>query len=282
MQEYDVALKLLLQSPARYTIAATTGSVVAEWLDVELPKLQNLRLDLLGATGEGELIHLELQSTNDSRMALRMAEYCLGVYRVYGRFPRQVLLYVGEAALRMPTILRGGRLEFSYEAIDIRSIDGDRLLESEELGDNVIAILAHLSDYGDAVRKIMTRLAELEPTKRATALAQLLILSGLRGLEETVEREARTMPVFIDILENKVLGREFQKGKQEGREEGREEGRQEGELKILRQQIEKRFGPLPSWAEQRLIAASSEQLEQLATRVLDASGLEELFRPPPA
>jgi hypothetical protein len=36
-----------------------------------------------------------------------------------------------------------------------------------------------------------------------------LILAGLRQLEETVEREARYMPVHIDILANKVLGREF-------------------------------------------------------------------------
>jgi hypothetical protein len=72
-------------------------------------------------------------------MPLRMAEYCLGVFRLFGRFPRQVLLYVGEAPLRMATELRGGGLSFDYEAVDIRSLDGDRLLESEEVGDNVIA-----------------------------------------------------------------------------------------------------------------------------------------------
>ena len=84
------------------------------------------------------------------------------------------------------------------------------------------------------------------------------------------------MPVYIDILENKVLGREFKKGLQEGRQEGR----QEGELAILRRQIERRFGSLPSWAEQRLAGASTEQLEELATRVLDAASLEELLGSP--
>jgi hypothetical protein len=85
------------------------------------------------------------------------------VYRLLGRFPQQVLLYVGEAPLRMPVSLRGGGFSFRYAAVDMRSLDGDRLLESEELSDNVIAILAHLSDYGEAVRRIMARLAELEP-----------------------------------------------------------------------------------------------------------------------
>jgi flagellar biosynthesis/type III secretory pathway protein FliH len=130
----------------------------------------------------------------------------------------------------------------------------------------------HLRDHKEAVRKIVARLAGLAPSERATALEQLFILAGLRRLEETVEQEARKMPVYIDILENKVLGREFKKGLQEGR--------QEGELAILRRLIERRFGSLPSWAEQRLAGASTEQLEELATRVLDAASLEELLGSP--
>src|SRR5579885_3660507 len=98
---YDVALKLLLQTSASRTISELTGTEITKWLDVEMPKVQNRRLDLLGETADGELIHLELQSRNDSEMPLRMAEYCLGVYRQYGRFPRQVLLYVGEPAMQM-------------------------------------------------------------------------------------------------------------------------------------------------------------------------------------
>jgi len=276
MQEYDVALKLLLQGQAKRTIGELTGTAIVKWLDVELPKVRNPRLDLLGETVDAELIHLELQSGNDSAMPLRMAEYCLGVFRLFERFPRQVLLYVGEAPLRKATVLRGGGLSFEYQAVDIRSLNGDWLLESEEVGDNVIAILAHLRDHKEAVRRIVARLAGLAPAERATALEQLFILAGLRRLEETVEREARKMPIHIDILENKVLGREFKKGLQEGRQEGR----QEGELAILRRLIERRFGSLPSWAEQRLAGASTEHLEELATRVLDAASLEELLGSP--
>jgi hypothetical protein len=73
MQEYDVALKLLLRGSAQLTIRELTGASVETWIDVELPKIQNLRVDLLGES-EGSLIHLELQSSNDSAMALRMAE----------------------------------------------------------------------------------------------------------------------------------------------------------------------------------------------------------------
>jgi hypothetical protein len=48
------------------------GTAVAKWLDVELPKVQNPRLDLLGETVDGGLVHVELQSGNDPAMPLRM------------------------------------------------------------------------------------------------------------------------------------------------------------------------------------------------------------------
>src|SRR5580658_1727734 len=113
-------------------------SALVKWLNVELPKVQNLRVDLLGETDDGNLVHVELQSGNDAAMPLRMAEYYLGVFRMFGKFPRQVLLYVGEAPLRMASELHGSDLSFRYRMLDIRDLDGDRLLESDAVGDNVI------------------------------------------------------------------------------------------------------------------------------------------------
>ena len=262
MQEYDVALKLLLRGSAKLTMMTLTGTTVENWLDVELPKVQNTRLDLLGESADASLVHLELQSSNDIAMPLRMAEYCLSVFRLFERFPRQVMLYVGDAPMRMKDELRGPDVWFRYRAIDIRELDGDELLESDGVGDNVIAILARLRDHKDAVRRIVERIAGLAVAERATALGQLLIVAGLRHLEETVEREARKMPVFIDILENKVLGREYKRG----------------ELTILRLQMEKRFGVIPSWAEERLVGRSAAELEDLSVRLLDVQSLEDLLK----
>jgi hypothetical protein len=116
MQDYDVTLKLLLQGSAALTMRELTGTAVARWLDVELPKVQNLRLDLLGETVDGDLVQVELQSANDAAMPLRMAEYSLGVYRLLGRFPRQIVLYVGEPRLRVPDKLRGPGVRFELPA----------------------------------------------------------------------------------------------------------------------------------------------------------------------
>ncbi len=130
MQDYDVTLKLLLQGSAPLALRELTGTTVTKWLDVELPKVQNLRLDLLGETADGGLVHLELQSSNDVGMPLRMAEYCLGIFRLFRRFPRQIVIYVGQPQMRMDRELRDVDVFFQYRLIDIRALDGNLLLES--------------------------------------------------------------------------------------------------------------------------------------------------------
>ena len=77
------------------------------------------------------------------------------------------------------------------------------------------------------------------------------------------------MPIHIDILENKVLGREYKRGLQQGV--------LQGEIGVLRRLIERRFGALPDWAEERLTTRTAAELEDLSVRVLDAGSLEELL-----
>ena len=209
-----------------------TGTAIAKWLD------------LLGQTVDGDLIHLELQSSNDTAMPFRMIEYCLGVQRLFGQFPRQVLLYVGEAPMRMESKLRGPDLSFEYRLIDIRTLNGERLLESRDVGDNVIAILAQLRDHKEAVHRIVGRIAGLAAAERETALAQLTILAGLRHLARTVEQETRNMPIDLDIRDHETLGPIIR--------EAERSARQEGDLTILRRQSRGasapcRVGPRKNW-----------------------------------
>src|SRR5260370_35248079 len=104
------------------------GCTVEKWLDVELPKVQNPRADLLGEISGGGLVHLELQSGNDAAMPLRMAEYCLGVYRLFDRFPRQGPVFLGEAPSRMGRGTRGGGVSFRYRACHTAGLGGGEVL----------------------------------------------------------------------------------------------------------------------------------------------------------
>jgi len=199
MQEYDVVFKLILQS-VDLTIREIGGPSVARWLNVELPEVRNTRVDLLGQTAAGELIHIELQSTNDPDMPLRMAEYCLRVRRNFRRFPQQILVYLGSAPLTMGSELNGPRLSYSYRIVDIRDLDGERLLASPEVGDNIVAILTSLPDRRATVRRIVERIATLGPGEREAMLRRLWILAGLRHLGQVVEEEATKMPITEDII----------------------------------------------------------------------------------
>jgi hypothetical protein len=99
------------------------------------------------------------------------------------------------------------------------------------------------------------------------------MLAGLRRLEDIIEREAGQMPLLDDILDNRVLGREFRRGL----EQGMEQGLHQGELTVLLRQIEKRFGAVSPTLRERLAALSGSELETAALRLLDARTLDELL-----
>jgi hypothetical protein len=256
----------LLQGSAERSLRELTGTAVVHWLNIDLPEIGNRRADLLGETADGELIHIELQAQNDGAMALRMAEYFLRIYRHLSRFPRQIVLYVDKEPLRMAAELVGPRQSFRYDLIDIREIDGAGLLASDQMGDDVIAVLTRLRDYRSAVHGIVRKASGMEEDARVFYLQALFVIAGLRGLAGVVEEEAGREPMYIDILENEVLGREFKKGLRQG------------ELVMLRRMLEARFGALPKPAEERLANCSAAEIEELGVRLLKAESLDELLK----
>src|SRR5258707_12065279 len=131
MQEYDTTLKSVLQRLSVRMLEQMTGFAVQRWHNVELPEVRSLRVDLLGETADQKLAHIELQSTNDATMALRMAEYSLAIYRRFERMPTQVVLYVGQAPAKMKSSLEGPHLSFECRVIDIKDMDGEAWLASD-------------------------------------------------------------------------------------------------------------------------------------------------------
>ena len=90
-------------------------------------------------------------------MALRMLEYATAIYRQFGRFPEQIVLYVGRLPLRMKNRMAAPQLLFRCKVADIRALDGERLIAGTRVEDNVIAVLARLGNECEAVRRILRR-----------------------------------------------------------------------------------------------------------------------------
>jgi DNA-binding FrmR family transcriptional regulator len=194
-----------------------------------------------------------------------MAEYLFAIGLRYGRLPRQVALYVGEARLRMKDRVEGSDVLVRFHLVDIRDLDGERLLASTNLGDNVLAVLTSLSERPRVVRRILERIAAGRPVERDQALAELFIVAGLRKMEGEARREARKMPILNDIMDNEVIGPLIR------------QGRAEGQLEIVLSMIEKRFGRVTPAVSQRIAALKPAQLKRVGLRLLDARRIEDLF-----
>ena len=274
-QEYDVVLKLLFRQSGLGILRELTGSAVARWLDKELPDVRNTRADMLGETKEGQIVHLEFQSDIPKVLGLRMAGYYVEIYRLFDRHPLQVLIYVGRAKLRLNPRFKSPTMDFRFEVVDLSKMDGDSFLNSGLIGDRILAVLMRLKNRTGAIREILKSIAGLDVKERADAMSQLLVISGLRGLTAEIEREAQRMPILESLMDNPVFAREYNRGLEKGLEKGREEGKAE----LLRRQIAYRFKRVPKWAENRLVAATSEQIDEWSRRLLDSATLREVFIP---
>jgi len=194
------------------------------------------------------------------------------LYQHYGQQPLQHVLYVGERPMTLVAQIDHATLLFEYEAIDVRTLDGQPLLHSTVLEDNILALLCRGGATRATVQYILARIANLSGTAQTEALTTLLILAGLRHLQPLVREETQQMAIILDIENNPFLRDIF--------EEGRQEGQIEGERALVRRQLARRFGVLPAWAEQHIAAADTTALEQWGLRLLDATSLEEVFRTP--
>jgi len=265
---YDTTLKTLFQAPPQQLLRLLVGGQAQEMLTIEYPTVRMRRPDLVVRLTDGRMYHLELQSENDAAMPWRMLEYYGLLYQRYGQQPLQHVLYVGESPMTLVAQIDHTTLSFQYEAIDVRTLDGQPLLHSPVLEDNILALLCREGATRATVQRILGRIANLSGTAQTEALTTLLILAGLRHLQPLVREETQQMAITLDIENNPFLRDIF------------EEGQIEGERALVRRQLERRFGVLPAWVEERIAAADTTALEQLGLRLLDATSLEEVFRTP--
>ena len=92
---------------------------------------------------------------------------------------------------------------------------------------------------------------------------------------ETIE-EHKNMK-YVTSVERIGIAKGRVEGRVEGQVEGIAKGRLEGESKLLKRQLERRFGALPAWATEKLSNASESALEAWGEAILSAPTLEAVF-----
>lgn len=293
MNRYDITLKDILQRQLRGGVFADwMGFTVTEWLKDELPEVRMRHVDLLGRTSAGVLVHIELQSANEAEMAIRMAEYALGILRRYKEYPEQIVVYLGMNRMNMPDTLDVGRMRFGYRLVDIRDLDPEVLLASQNLEDNVLAILAGAETNRESVRAILARLEHASPTDRRRATQELAILAGLRRIRDIMEEETQTMPVadimdndFVEAIVRRANKKMIEEAAREAAKEAAEKAAKEASTiasadtarQIVVDLLQSRFGNPSSDVLIRVNAMSVAELRGLATRILTVESPEALF-----
>ena len=168
-------------------------------------------------------MHIEWQSTNDPAMAARMALYDLLLAQTYKLDVLGAVLYLGNDPLRMKDTWSFFDFWYRCKMIDVRQLDPEIFLSSDNAGEVMFAILAGSSDIAQkkaVVHRILAKLQELFAGDAATLrvkIKQLELLSLLRGktIQQFIIQEEQKMPVTIDIREDL----RYQQGVEVGQEE---------------------------------------------------------------
>ena len=258
---------------------------------------------------------MELQSTVDRLMALRLCSYVMLLHQYLVKqkllTPSRLLppvlpvvLYNGEEPWWAPRSL--GELiqpleglpqpSFEYVVLDVGHYPVEELRPVEDVASGVFLLeqavsFAELETVVDEVSRLVVGDPELEKD------IALLISSILGKLALKGQRVGplRTLQEVRDMLQERVakwpeqwLEQGRQEGHKKGRQEGRKKGRREGletglrrgKAELLKTQASHRFGELPPWAVERFDRADVDTLDRWSPRLLDARRLEDVFGDP--
>ncbi|MBF0466330.1 MAG: hypothetical protein HQK94_14755 [Nitrospirae bacterium] len=245
-QYYDITLKSILKELPRKFMKILTGFDTAKFLDVQFPSVTYRQPDLLVELPDDTLFHVEMQAQNEVNMDCRELEYYHLIFCEFRKSVTKVVLYVGSEKLKMSNEIKAKDLHFTYQIIDIRDINCRELLESDDPGDNILAILCKTDDADGTIKGILAKLYELPPEERENYILKLLTLSRLRGLTKSVKREVKKMPVTIDITKDELYLDGVEKGLLEGEQkgllEGELRGKRDGLLEGIEGMLELKFG----------------------------------------
>ena len=256
------------------------------------------------------LIHSEMQTTRDGRLAERMWRYN---YRSFDARGLEVVsfailgdaspswrpdhygwsLWGCEVGIRFPVVklidFAGREEELAassnpFALITLAYLQTRKTVAEPALRRHwkmrIVRALYQQNYTAEEVRLLFRAIdwmMQLEPEQEIIFMTELEELEAESGMPyvTSVERIAMGRGRQEGLQEGLQAGR--QEGRQEGLRAGRQEGRQEGLAFLLATQLACRFGQVPEWAALRLKAAAPEALERWGKRIFEAQSLEELL-----
>jgi hypothetical protein len=274
MHQYDVRLKLILQEAVPALLRLLGLPPVIEYLTVEFPKKSKMLPDLLVRLADWSILHIELQSKNDLRIAWRCLEYWLAIAEQWpdARI-HQVVIYLGGDPLTMVSSIRRDGLRFDLDILNLEDVPASAFLSSESAGERALAVLCQTDDPKATIEAILGSWKHLPAKELHEKISSLGVLSQLKKRARIVEEVAKAMPVELDLEENEF----FQWIAQKGAAKAEARGEARGEAKMLVRFLERRFGPLSEPVRERVGGADVETLDRWADRLDSATALDDVF-----
>ena len=235
---YDRTLRELFQDVPRTLIKLLVDKEIKEVLETSFPKVEERRVDLLTRLEDDTLFHLEIQSINDPLMPKRMLKYASLIYENYDQFPFQMVLYVGDRDIKIENEINEQNLRYNYEVSDIREFDCTKLIESEDITDNIIAVLCNIENFDRLFAKLQSKLLKLDNKRREDYLRKLFYLMRLRpDLHQQYkqkQQEELVMPFIIEKERDPLYRDGLEKGIEAGIVKGLEKGSNETKIAIAK------------------------------------------------
>jgi len=253
-----------------------------------------VRVTLLNGDENWIYIHIEVQGTRQTEFAERMFVYN---YRLYDRYRRPIASMAVLAdeheqwkptSYGFETLGCKHTLEFPVAKLTDYHDKVNELLAS----DNAFALITAAHILTQQTRKKnqarfeaklrLVRILYQRHWNKQRVIDLFIVVDWLMKLPEWLDQqvwheietiEESEKMQYITSIERIGIA----KGRLEGRVEGRVEGRLEGESKLLRKQLERRFGALPTWATDKLNSAAEQDLESWGEAVLTAPTLDAVF-----
>jgi predicted transposase/invertase (TIGR01784 family) len=208
------AITAITEDIALYLLDLTITDI--EFVDKELKRVEKREADIVARCkidGKEQILHLEIQNSNDKTMARRMLRYYNDIKMGFEHLEvKQYIIYIGKAKLSMSDSIVDEYLKYHYTIIDMHNIDCEELIALDTPDALVLSILCDFKgrDELEVLIHITTRLTQLtkdDEHRLSKYMLMLETLSDNRDLKEKLEKaEEMLRTVKMEDLPSYSLG----------------------------------------------------------------------------
>ena len=232
-------LKTITEDMAIYIFELKLNRIYG-FVDKEFQRIEKREADIVvkcEIDGRDEILHIEIQNSNDPKMPYRMLRYYTDIKTLYPKLPvRQYVVYIGKEKCYIKERIEESNISFGYNLVDMHTIDCEKFLKMDTADSLVVSILCDFKgkDEREIIKYIITRLRELIGDDEYELQKYMVILDTLstnRELEDIV-KEVQDMLRNTRLEDLPTYQLMMERGVAKGIEKGIEKGKLEGKLEM--------------------------------------------------